>query len=123
MLYTMAPNKSIMSLKSCLTNLIAFYNGEATSVDEGRTMDVVYLYFDSVSHVISGTRSSWRQVMSAVSQGSLLGPRLFIVINDLDNRTECILSKFTGDTKKGGGADIPDSYAVCQRDLDKLENG
>lgn len=59
-----------------LTNLIAFYHGGTTLVDEVRAMDVVYLDFtkaiDSVSHVISGTRSSWMQVTAAVSQGSLL---------------------------------------------------
>jgi len=42
--------------KSCLSSLIAFYNGMTGWVDEGRAVDVVYLdfskAFDTVSHNI-----------------------------------------------------------------------
>lgn len=53
-----------------------------------------------------------------------MGPRLFnIVTDELDNGTESSLSKFTEGPKQAGVAGLPDSCAIFQRGLDKLENG
>jgi len=44
--------------------------------------------------------TSWKPVMSAISQGPVLDLVLFTIFtDDLDNRVECTLSKFTGDNE------------------------
>ncbi|KAK4818824.1 hypothetical protein QYF61_019861 [Mycteria americana] len=98
-----------------------------SSQDEGRAVDIVYFdfskAFDTMSHnILIDKLMKYRLGTSNVPHGLTLGPVLLnIFINDLDDGTDCHLSKFEDDTNLGGVTDTSDGCATIQRDLHRLE--
>lgn len=74
--------------------------------------------------VLNGHASSWRDVISGVPQGSILGPILFVIfIDDLEENIRKqldLIVKFADDTKIGHRSDTPEDCQLLQEALDVL---
>ena len=70
---------------------------------------------------VRGSFSFWREVLSGVPQGSVLGPLLFLIfVNDLPEWIKSSLKMFADDTKIWARIRVEKDGECLQRDLDSL---
>ncbi|TRZ23799.1 hypothetical protein HGM15179_003309 [Zosterops borbonicus] len=115
--------------RSCLTNLISFYDQVTHLVDMGRAMDIVYLDFskgfDTVSHSI---------LLEELAAHGLDRSTLCWVRNWLDGWTQRVVGNgaasswgqspvvpLRGDTKLGVCVNLFEDRMTLQRDLERLD--
>ena len=83
-----------------------------------------FLYCCKQRVVLNGQNLSWENVNAGVSQGSILGPLLFLIyINDLSNRVFSNCKLFADDTSLFSVVnDIQSSTANLRNDLTAISN-
>ena len=70
--------------------------------------------------VVDGEVSNWKSVLSGVTQGSVLGPILFLIyINDLDGSITSNVLKFADDTKLFRKVNTDGDKKHLQNDVDR----
>ena len=68
----MSSQYGFMKSRSCLTNLISFYDRVTHLVDEGKAVDKVYPDFSKAFDIVSHSVFSWRSWQSVHWTGTLL---------------------------------------------------
>ncbi|KAJ7415608.1 hypothetical protein WISP_77244 [Willisornis vidua] len=104
---------SFMRWKSCLSNLISFYDKDPSAQNVQHTAECYVVGEREVHGSGKKSDSDWgdiglASVTSGVPQGSILGIRLM---------TFCLMASH--DTKLGGADDPLEGREALQRDLDK----
>ncbi|PKU43275.1 rna-directed dna polymerase from mobile element jockey-like [Limosa lapponica baueri] len=118
--FSVRSEKSWQSGKSCLTNLVAFYDGVTTSVGKGRATAVIYVDFckdfDAVLHNI---------LASKLERYGFDGWTVWRMKNWLEGHIQTWDQvhphKFVDNTKLSAAVDMPEGWDGMQRDQDKLE--
>ncbi|KAJ7416289.1 hypothetical protein BTVI_35946 [Pitangus sulphuratus] len=104
--------------KSCLTNLVAFYDRLTTSTDKGGVTVDIYLdlgkVFDMVPHYIL----LYKLERDRFDEWTVKWIRKWL---DTHKGIKCTRSKFADDTNLSGVVDTPEGWDVIQKDLEKLQ--
>ena len=73
--------------------------------------------------VIKEAKSEWKEVMSLIPQGSVLGPILFVIfINDFPTKIDAPVYMFADDTKVYRSIKDEGDIERLQRDFDELDS-
>ena len=89
----------------------------------GKTLDWIELWLSGRQQrvLLNGSKSEWREVLSGVPQGSVLGPLLFFVfVNTIDNGIASEVLKFADDIKVFRTIKGNSDRDLFQSDLDRL---